>query len=193
MLPIKLFKSNPNILKEYQERFKYVLIDEYQDTNEAQYNLVKMISAKYKNVCAVGDNDQSIYSFRGSNYRNILNFEKDYVNPKVVVLEENYRSTKNILNAANSVIKNNKLRKEKNLWTDNEDGELIKYYRAIDEKDEAFYVVKQIKNLISNGVKRDDIAILYRTNAQSRNIEDALLRETIPYKVVGSLNFYNRN
>ena len=151
-----------------------------------------MISAKYKNVCAVGDNDQSIYSFRGSNYRNILNFEKDYVNPKVVVLEENYRSTKNILNAANSVIKNNKLRKEKNLWTDNEDGELIKYYRAIDEKDEAFYVVKQIKNLISNGVKRDDIAILYRTNAQSRNIEDALLRETIPYKVVGSLNFYNR-
>ena len=192
MLPIKLFKSNPNILKEYQERFKYVLIDEYQDTNEAQYNLVKMISAKYKNVCAVGDNDQSIYSFRGSNYRNILNFEKDYVNPKVVVLEENYRSTKNILNAANSVIKNNKLRKEKNLWTDNEDGELIKYYRAIDEKDEAFYVVKQIKNLISNGVKRDDIAILYRTNAQSRNIEDALLRETIPYKVVGSLNFYNR-
>lgn len=192
MLPIKLFKNNPEVLKEYQDRFKYILIDEYQDTNEAQYNLVKMISAKYKNICAVGDNDQSIYSFRGSNYRNILNFENDYEKPKVIILEENYRSTKNILNAANSVIKNNKQRKEKNLWTDNEEGEKIKYYRASDEKDEAFYVVKQIKKLLDNGIKRDDIAVLYRTNAQSRNIEDALLRETIPYKVVGSLNFYNR-
>lgn len=192
MLPIKLFKENPEVLKEYQERFKYILIDEYQDTNEAQYNLVKMISAKYKNICVVGDNDQSIYSFRGSNYRNILNFENDYENPKVIILEENYRSTKNILNAANSVIKNNKQRKEKNLWTDNEAGEKIKYYRATDEKDEAYYVVKEIKKLIEQGNKHDDIAILYRTNAQSRNIEDALLRETIPYKVVGSLNFYNR-
>ena len=192
MLPIKLFKENPSVLKEYQERFKYILIDEYQDTNEAQYNLVKMISAKYKNICVVGDNDQSIYSFRGSNYRNILNFENDYKNPKVIILEENYRSTKNILNAANSVIKNNKQRKEKNLWTDNEEGEKIKYYRAMDEKDEAFYVVKEIKKLIDNGTNRDNIAILYRTNAQSRNIEDALLRETIPYRVVGSLNFYNR-
>lgn len=192
MLPIKLFKENPEVLKEYQERFKYILIDEYQDTNEAQYNLVKMISAKYKNICVVGDNDQSIYSFRGSNYRNILNFENDYENPKVIILEENYRSTKNILNAANSVIKNNKQRKEKNLWTDNDDGEKIKYYRATDEKDEAYYVVKEIKKLIEQGNKHDDIAVLYRTNAQSRNIEDALLRETIPYKVVGSLNFYNR-
>lgn len=192
MLPIKLFKENPDVLKKYQERFKYILIDEYQDTNEAQYTLVKMISAKYKNICVVGDNDQSIYSFRGSNYRNILNFENDYENPKVIILEENYRSTKNILNAANSVIKNNKQRKEKNLWTDNDTGEKIKYYRANDEKDEAYYVVKTIKKLIEAGNKRDDIAILYRTNAQSRNIEDALLRETIPYKVVGSLNFYNR-
>ncbi len=192
MLPIKLFKENREVLKEYQERFKYILIDEYQDTNEAQYNLVKMISAKYKNICVVGDNDQSIYSFRGSNYRNILNFENDYENPKVIILEENYRSTKNILNAANSVIKNNKQRKEKNLWTDNIDGEKIKYYRANDEKDEAYYVVKEIKKVIEQGNKRDDIAVLYRTNAQSRNIEDALLRETIPYKVVGSLNFYNR-
>lgn len=192
MLPIKLFKENPEVLKEYQERFRYILIDEYQDTNEAQYNLVKMISAKYKNICVVGDNDQSIYSFRGSNYRNILNFENDYENPKVIILEENYRSTKNILNAANCVIKNNKQRKEKNLWTDNIVGEKIKYYRAIDEKDEAYYVVKEIKKLIEQGSKKDDIAILYRTNAQSRNIEDELLRETIPYKVVGSLNFYNR-
>lgn len=192
MLPIKLFKENPEVLKEYQERFRYILIDEYQDTNEAQYNLVKMISAKYKNICVVGDNDQSIYSFRGSNYRNILNFENDYENPKVIILEENYRSTKNILNAANCVIKNNKQRKEKNLWTDNIVGEKIKYYRAIDEKDEAYYVVKEIKKLIEQGSKKDDITILYRTNAQSRNIEDELLRETIPYKVVGSLNFYNR-
>ncbi len=192
MLPIRLFKEQPSVLQTYQDRFKYILIDEYQDTNEAQYNLVKMISAKYKNICVVGDNDQSIYSFRGSNYRNILNFEKDYNNPKVIILEENYRSTKNILNAANCVIKNNKQRKEKNLWTDNEEGSKIKYYRAMDEKDEAFYVVKEIKKLIENGEKRDNIAILYRTNAQSRNIEDALLRETIPYKVVGSLNFYNR-
>ncbi len=192
ILPIKLFKSHPEILQEYQERFKYILIDEYQDTNEAQYNLVKMISAKYKNICAVGDNDQSIYSFRGSNYRNILNFENDYPNPTVIILEENYRSTKNILNAANCVIKNNKQRKEKNLWTDNEEGDKLKYYRALDEKDEAYYVVKEIKKLIDNGVKRDDIAILYRTNAQSRNIEDALLRDSIPYKVIGSLNFYNR-
>ena len=192
MLPISLFKKNPNILKEYQERFKYILIDEYQDTNEAQYNLVKMIGAKYKNICVVGDNDQSIYSFRGSNYRNILNFEKDYDKSKVIILEENYRSTQNILNAANCVIKNNKQRKEKNLWTDNEEGDKIKYYRAIDEKDEAYYVVKEIKKLINNGIKEDDIAVLYRTNAQSRNIEDALLRETIPYKVVGGMNFYNR-
>ncbi len=192
MLPIKLFKESPNVLKEYQERFQYILIDEYQDTNEAQYSLVKMISAKYKNICVVGDNDQSIYSFRGSNYRNILNFQNDYENPKVIILEENYRSTKNILNAANSVIKNNKQRKEKNLWTDNATGDKIKYYRAMDEKDEAYYIVKEIKKLIDQGNNRDDIAILYRTNAQSRNIEDALLRETIPYKVVGSLNFYNR-
>ena len=192
MLPIILFKTYPEVLKEYQERFKYILIDEYQDTNEAQYNLVKMISAKYKNICVVGDNDQSIYSFRGSNYRNILNFEKDYKNSKIIVLEENYRSTKNILNAANCVIKNNKKRKEKNLWTDNEEGEKINYYRAIDEKDEAYYVVKQIKKLIDSGVKKDDIAVLYRTNAQSRNIEDALLREAIAYKVVGGMNFYNR-
>ena len=192
MLPIKLFKENPSVLKEYQERFKYILIDEYQDTNEAQYCLVKMISAKYKNICVVGDNDQSIYSFRGSNYRNILNFEKDYTNAKVIILEENYRSTKNILNAANSIIKNNKKRKEKKLWTENEEGEKIKYYRAFDEKDEAYYVVREIKKLIDNGCNRNEIAILYRTNAQSRTIEDELLHENIPYKVIGSLNFYNR-
>lgn len=192
MLPIVLFKKHPEILKEYQERFEYVLIDEYQDTNEAQYILSKMISAKYKNICVVGDNDQCIYSWRGSNYRNILNFEKDYNNPKVIMLEENYRSTGNILNAANDVIKHNKQRKDKNLWTTSGDGDLIVYHRSIDEKAETYYVVNEIKKLIDNGSSRDEIAVLYRTNAQSRNMEEALLKENIPYKVVGSFYFYNR-
>ena len=192
MLPIKVFRKYPEVLKHYQERFKYILIDEYQDTNEAQYILVKMLSAKYKNICVVGDNDQSIYSFRGANYHNILNFEKDYPNCKVIMLEKNYRSTKNILNAANGVIKNNKERKDKNLWTDNDIGSKIRYHRALDEKDEAFYVVSEIKNLIKDKTELKDIAVLYRTNAQSRNIEEALLRENIPYRVIGSFYFYNR-
>ena len=192
ILPIELFKKYPEILSFYQELFKYILIDEYQDTNEAQYVLVKMISAKYKNICVVGDESQSIYSFRGSNYRNILNFEKDYQHPKVVLLEKNYRSTQTILNAANHVIKNNTERKEKNLWTDNMEGLKVRYHRVIDEKEEAQYVVSEIKNLIKENVLKDDIAILYRTNAQSRNMEEALLKENIPYKVVGSVYFYNR-
>lgn len=192
VLPITLFNKHPEVLKDYQERFKYILVDEYQDTNHAQYLLVKMISAKYKNICVVGDNDQSIYSFRGANFRNILNFEKDYKNPKVIMLEENYRSTETILNAANDVIKNNKERKDKNLWTSNKNGEKIKYYRAIDEKDEASYVRQEIEKLISNGVDLEDIAVLYRTNAQSRNMEESLLQANIPYKVVGSFYFYNR-
>ena len=192
MLPIKIFKKYPEVLKYYQERFKYILIDEYQDTNEAQYIFVKMLSAKYKNICVVGDNDQSIYSFRGVNYHNILNFEKDYPNCKVIMLEKNYRSTKNILNAANDIIKNNKERKDKNLWTDNDIGSKLKYNRAYDEKDESFYVVSEIKELIQSGTKLNDIAVLYRTNAQSRNIEEALLHENIPYRVIGSFYFYNR-
>ena len=192
MLPIKIFRKYPEVLKHYQERFKYILIDEYQDTNEAQYTFVKMLSAKYKNICVVGDNDQSIYSFRGANYHNILNFEKDYPKCKVIMLEKNYRSTKTILNAANDVIKNNKERKDKNLWTDNELGNKIKYHRALDEKDEAFYVLQEVKKLIDRGIKLNDIAVLYRTNAQSRNIEEALLRESIPYRVIGSFYFYNR-
>ena len=192
LLPIKMFKENPEILKEYQERFKYILIDEYQDTNEAQYILIKMLSAKYKNICVVGDIDQSIYGFRGANYRNILNFEKDYPNTETIKLEENYRSTSTILNAANDVIKNNKKRKEKNLWTKKENGNKIKCHTAFDEKDEADYVVKNIKELIEAGEKKEDIAVLYRTNAQSRNMEEAMLKENIPYKVVGSFYFYNR-
>lgn len=192
ILPINLFRTNPDVLKKYQERFQYILIDEYQDTNEAQYILVKMLSAKYKNICVVGDESQSIYSFRGSNYRNILNFERDYPSCKTVLLEQNYRSTSNILDAANEVIVHNKQRKDKNLWTENGVGEKIIYHRAYDEKDEAYYVMSEIKKLISDGVTRDKIAVLYRTNAQSRTMEESLLRENIPYKVIGSFYFYNR-
>ena len=192
MLPIFMLKSNPDILKKYQEKYKYILIDEYQDTNEAQYIISKMMSAKYKNICVVGDPDQSIYAWRGANYKKILNFEKDYPLAKTVYLEENYRSTKNILNAANEVIKNNKERKEKNLWTSNEEGLKIKYHKADNENDEAYYIVKEIENLINSGNSKEEIAVLYRTNAQSRAIEEVLLRENIPYKVVGSFYFYNR-
>ena len=192
MMPIILFRKNPDILTRYQERFKYILIDEYQDTNEAQYMLVKMIGAKYKNICVVGDNDQSIYSFRGANYQNILNFEKDYKNAETIMLEENYRSTKNILKIANEVIVKNSKRKDKVLWTSNVDGEKVKYYRANNENDEAYYTIKEIRNLMANGVPANEIAVLYRTNAQSRIVEENLLRENIPYKVVGSLYFYNR-
>ncbi|MBE6138460.1 MAG: ATP-dependent DNA helicase PcrA [Firmicutes bacterium] len=192
ILPIRLFRENPKVLQEYQERFQYILVDEYQDTNEAQYILVKMLGAKYRNVCVVGDESQSIYSFRGSNYRNILNFERDYNECNTVLLEQNYRSTGNILNAANDVIIHNKQRKDKKLWTENIDGEKITYHRSLDEKDEAFYVMREIESLISSGVSRSQIAVLYRTNAQSRTVEEALLRENIPYKVVGSFYFYNR-
>lgn len=192
MLPIKLFKENKEILSKYQERYKYILVDEYQDTNEAQYTLTKMISEKYKNICVVGDDSQAIYSWRGANYKNILNFEKDYKNSKVILLEENYRSTKNILSAANDVIKHNTKRKDKNLWTEKEEGLKIKYHKSETEKDEAFYVMKEIKELLNQNEKLSSIAVLYRTNAQSRVMEEALLRENIPYKVVGSFYFYNR-
>ena len=190
--PIELFNKYKEVLENYQELFKYVFIDEYQDTNEAQYILSKMISAKYKNICVVGDDAQSIYSWRGANFKNILNFEKDYKNAKVILLEQNYRSTKTILNAANSVIKNNINKKDKNLWTDNSLGEKIKYVRTNDEKDEASYVTREIRNLVNNGVSLDDIAVLYRTNAQSRTIEEGFLNSNIPYKIVGSFAFYSR-
>ena len=192
ILPIRLFRENPDILDKYQERFKYVLVDEYQDTNEAQYVLTKMISEKYRNITCVGDDSQSIYSFRGANYKNILNFEKDYKDSKSILLEQNYRSTKNILNAANCVIKNNKAKKDKNLWTANEEGEKIKYYRAYNERDEAQYVIRKIKELIVRNVDYKDISILYRTNAQSRILEEEMLKENLPYRVVGSFYFYSR-
>lgn len=190
--PIELFNKYKEVLENYQELFKYVFIDEYQDTNEAQYILSKMISAKYKNICVVGDDAQSIYSWRGANFKNILNFEKDYQNAKVILLEQNYRSTKTILNAANSVIKNNINKKDKNLWTDNETGEKIKYVRTNDEKDEASYVTREIRKLVNNGVSLDDIAVLYRTNAQSRTIEEGFLNSNIPYRIVGAFAFYSR-
>lgn len=192
ILPLKLFNNNPGVLQKYQEKYKYLFIDEYQDTNEPQYILSKMISAKYKNITVVGDADQAIFTWRGANYKNILNFEKDYKDAKVVLLEENYRSTKTILNAANNVIKNNKVRKEKNLWTQNEEGSKITYYKAFDEKDESNYVVNEIKKLIEKGVNPKDICVLYRANAQSRTVEEAFLTSNISYNIVGSYAFYNR-
>ena len=192
ILPIKLFKNYPNLLNEYQERYKYILIDEYQDTNEAQYTFSKILAAKYRNIFVVGDNDQAIYAFRGANYKNILNFEKDYPEAKTILLEENYRSTKTILNAANCVIKNNKERKDKNLWSNNEEGNKIKYKVVENEKEEASFVVDKIKELINSGVKEEDIAVLYRTNAQSRVIEEEMLKKNIKYRIVGSFYFYNR-
>ena len=192
LLPIKLFKKYPELLKKYQDLYKYILIDEYQDTNEAQYILTKMLSKKGRHITCVGDDSQSIYSFRGANYKNILNFEKDYPDAKTILLEQNYRSTSTILDAANQVIRNNKMRKEKNLWTARGQGEKIKYYRAFNERDEAAYVIRKIKELINKNVDYRDIAVLYRTNAQSRVIEEEMLKENLPYRVIGSFYFYSR-
>ena len=192
ILPIKLFRQYPDILKYYQDKYKYVLIDEYQDTNEAQYIFSKMLCNNHKNIFVVGDNDQAIYAFRGANYKNILNFEKDYPDCKVIMLEENYRSTQNILDAANSVIKHNKMRKDKNLWCNNDIGSKVKYIKTDSDKEECAYVSEKIKELHDNNVSYEDIAILYRTNAQSRLIEEEMLKNGIPYRIVGSFYFYNR-
>ena len=192
ILPIKLFKMYPDVLRYYQDKYKYVLIDEYQDTNEAQYIFTKMLCNNHKNIFVVGDNDQAIYAFRGANYKNILNFEKDYPNAKVILLEENYRSTQNILDAANSVIKHNKMRKDKNLWCNNDIGSKVKYIKTDTDKEECEYVAEKIKELHDNNVSYEDMAILYRTNAQSRLIEEEMLKKGIPYRIVGSFYFYNR-
>lgn len=192
ILPLKLFKENPEVLNYYQEKYRYILIDEYQDTNQAQYLIVKSLAEKYKNIACVGDNDQSIYMFRGANYKNILNFEKDYPTAEIIMLEQNYRSTKTILNAANSVIKNNNFRKDKNLWSDKEEGEKISFYKAYDEVDEVFYIIRKIKELVSSGASYQDIAILYRTNAQSRIFEQELLKQNLPFRIIGSFYFYSR-
>ena len=193
MLTLRLFDQNPDVLTYYQQKFQYIHVDEYQDTNHAQYQLVKLLASRFKNICVVGDADQSIYGWRGADMQNILDFEKDYKEAKVVLLEENYRSTKTILQAANDVIKNNRHRRPKNLWTQNEDGEEIVYYRANDEQDEAVFVAKTIEELSREaGYKHRDFAVLYRTNAQSRTIEEALLKSNIPYTMVGGTKFYSR-
>ena len=191
-LPVKLFSEHKEILEKYQDRYRYILIDEYQDTNEVQYKFSKMLAKKYKNLFIVGDPDQSIYMFRGANFRNILNFENDYLEAKVIPLEENYRSTNYILKAANSVIKNNKERKEKTLYSAKGDGVKVKYLRAYDGKHEITLVIEEIKKLLANGFNKKDIGVLYRTNAQSRLIEEMFIKSNIPYKVVGSYYFYNR-
>ena len=192
LLPIKLFNENPDVLERYQNLYKYILIDEYQDTNEAQYILTKLLAKKNRLITCVGDDSQSIYSFRGANYKNILNFENDYKDAKTILLEQNYRSTSTILDAANSVIKNNKMKKDKNLWTARGQGDKIKYYRSYNERDEAQYVIRKVKELINKGIEYKDIAVLYRTNAQSRVIEEEMLKEGIPYRVIGNFYFYAR-
>lgn len=190
---IDILSENPDVLQYYTEKFKYVLVDEYQDTNKAQFTLVTILASRYGNITVVGDNDQGIYSFRGADISNILNFEKDFPGTKIIKLEQNYRCTGNILKAANAVIKHNENKYEKKLWTENEDGSLPCLYQAEDEYDEANYVVKQIEHLKTEEyLKPKDFVILYRMNAQSRAIEDILRRENIPYKIVGGLKFYER-
>lgn len=193
MLAVELLEYNPTVREKYQDKFHYILIDEYQDTNRAQYLLARTLAAKYRNICVVGDVDQSIYAWRGADIKNIMDFESDYPEAKVIKLEQNYRSTQNILNAANAVIENNGNRKPKSLWTENQAGETITHYLAVDERDEARYIADNIIKL--NTVYRTpyrDIALLYRTNAQSRVLEEALRNAAIPYTMVGGLRFYDR-
>ncbi len=193
MKTVELFENNPEVLAFYQERFRYLMVDEYQDTNTAQFRFVSLIAEKYKNLCVVGDDDQSIYRFRGANIRNILNFEKIFPDAHVVKLEQNYRSTKNILNAANEVIHHNRGRKEKSLWTNNAEGEKVKLRRFANGFEEAEYITGEIRRLVRNGeYNYRDCAILYRTNAQSRLFEEKFLYANMPYKIVGGVNFYAR-
>ena len=190
---IKILSENPDVLDYYTEKFKYILVDEYQDTNKAQFTLVSLLASKYGNVTAVGDNDQGIYSFRGADISNILNFERDFPGTKIIKLEQNYRCTGNILKAANAVIKHNENKYDKKLWTENEEGHLPCIYCGEDEYDEGRYIVEQINHLKTEEYyKNSDFTILYRMNAQSRAIEDILMREGIPYKVIGGLKFYER-
>ncbi|MGT2775811.1 DNA helicase PcrA [Streptococcus hyovaginalis] len=193
MMTLRLFDQHPDVLAYYQQRYQYIHVDEYQDTNHAQYQLVKLLASRFKNICVVGDADQSIYGWRGADMQNILDFEKDYPEAKVVLLEENYRSTKKILQAANEVINNNRNRRPKKLWTQNADGDQLVYYRANNEQDEAVFVASTISNMARElGKNFKDFAVLYRTNAQSRTIEEALLKSNIPYTMVGGTKFYSR-
>ena len=191
-LPVELFIQNEEVLDDYQEKYKYILIDEYQDTNEVQYKMIKKLAEKYRNLFVVGDINQSIYGFRWSNYKNILNFEKDYPEAVSITLNQNYRSTNTILNAANSVIKNNTESKEVNLFSELGEGVKVKYMRSYDEKHEVTLIMEEIKKLLESGYEYKDIAILYRTNAQSRTLEEGMLKLNYPYKVVGSYYFYKR-
>ena len=192
VLPVKLLEENDDILDYYQEKYKYILVDEYQDTNPVQYRFTKLLASKYRNLFVVGDMNQSIYAFRQADYKNILNFEKDYSECVSIKLEENYRSTNNILNAANSVIKNNKNRKDLKLWSSNGDGDKVNYLRCYDERDEAHKVAEKIKEINKDGTELTDIAVLYRTNGQSRVLEEEMITNSIPYKVIGSIYFYSR-
>ena len=190
---VEVLRNNEDARNYYQERFKYIMVDEYQDTNTVQFRLVSLLAGKYRNLCVVGDDDQSIYKFRGANIYNILNFEKEFPDAKVIKLEQNYRSTQNILDAANAVICNNKGRKEKKLWTANESGEKIHFNQYQNEYDEAYQVVDEIGRAVSSGKAHyNDFAILYRTNAQSRVLEEKFVARSIPYRIVGGVNFYQR-
>ncbi len=189
---VLLFRNHPEVLEKYQERFRYIMVDEYQDTNTSQYELVHQLASKYQNLCVVGDDDQSIYGWRGANIQNILDFEKDFPNTTVIKLEQNYRSTKKILEAANAVIHHNNNRKEKSLWTENEGGSILHVYKADNEYDESRYVVEQIEKMQNEGKSLNSFAVLYRTNAQSRAVEDQLVRKGIPYRLFGGVRFYER-
>ena len=190
MMPVKLFMDHDGILDKYQDHYPYILIDEYQDTNPVQYKLCKLLASKMRNIFVVGDMNQSIYAFRQADYKNIINFENDYPECVTIKLEENYRSTNNILNAANCVIRNNKERKDLNLWSQHGDGVKVNYIRSYDEKHEVTVVMNEIEKLIHDGYKYQDIAILYRTNGQSRVFEEGLLGKGIPCKVVGGYYFF---
>ncbi|AZN38463.1 DNA helicase PcrA [Paenibacillus albus] len=192
MKTIELFKEVPEVLEFYQNKFRYIHVDEYQDTNRAQYMLCNMLASKHHNICVVGDSDQSIYRWRGADITNILNFEEDYPEAKTILLEQNYRSTSNILNAANAVIKLNTGRKDKKLWTDQGEGDAITVYQADSEHDEGYFVTGEIRQQVNKGRKFGDHAILYRTNAQSRVIEETLIKSDIPYQIVGGVKFYDR-
>ena len=189
---VQLLETQPDVLEYYQERFRYIMVDEYQDTNTVQFRLVRLLAGKYRNLCVVGDDDQSIYKFRGANIRNILDFEHEFPDAHVVRLEQNYRSTGNILNAANGVIRNNRNRKEKTLWTDNGEGEKIQLRQFDTAFDEAEYIAEDIKQEVQEGASYNDSAVLYRTNAQSRLFEEKFIAMNIPYKIVGGINFYAR-
>lgn len=192
MKTVELFRKYELVLEYYQDRFKYISIDEYQDVNTAQYQLVQLLAAKHRNLCVVGDPDQGIYGFRGADIRNILNFEHDYPDAKIIKLEQNYRSKEKILKAADAVIANNLSRKEKRLWTNRGSGNDLVYYQAFNEKDEGDYVCRKVKELLEKGYKYGDIAVLYRTNSQSRALEEAMVKYAVPYQIIGGVRFYDR-